>query len=327
MNAMRYVSHVAGFARGLVGRKARLGAAVAVAVAMPAGLWGQGWQTIGSVVSVPAGTSVGIGTASPATGFHVYGTSYDLARFESSAPYAGLSIKSAGHQYELQSDGFNSFMLYDRTNAASRLYVTSAGSVGIGTASPATGFHVYGTSYDLARFESSAPYAGLSIKSTGHQYELQSDGYNSFMLYDRTNAASRLYVTSAGNVGIGTNNPQNALSVNGTIQGKQVIVNTGWSDYVFAPNYRLQPLPEVASYIKANGHLPGIPAAEEVEAQGVNLGDMQSKLLAKVEELTLHMIAADERNHRLERQSLDLEKQNRELQERIARLEAGQGTH
>ncbi len=77
----------------------------------------------------------------------------------------------------------------------------------------------------------------------------------------------------AGNVGIGITigNPQHLLHV----------VSATGADYVFAPNYRLQPLPEVASYIKANGHLPGIPAAEEVEAQGVNLGDMQSKLLAK----------------------------------------------
>ncbi len=115
-------------------------------------------------------------------------------------------------------------------------------------------------------------------------------------------------------------NPQHLLRVTGTIGATQIIVSATGADYVFAPNYRLQPLPEVASYIKANGHLPGIPPAEEVEAQGVNLGDMQSKLLAKVEELTLHMIAADERNNRLE-------KQNRELQERLARLEAGQGTH
>ncbi len=122
-------------------------------------------------------------------------------------------------------------------------------------------------------------------------------------------------------------NPQHLLHVAGTIGATQIIVSATGADYVFAPNYRLQPLPEVASYIKANGHLPGIPPAAEVEAQGVNLGDMQSKLLAKVEELTLHMIAADERNNRLERQSLDLEKQNRELQERLARLEAGQAQH
>jgi hypothetical protein len=69
----------------------------------------------------------------------------------------------------------------------------------------------------------------------------------------------------------------------------------------------------VASYIKTNGHLPEIPSAGEVEAKGVNLGEMQSKLLAKVEELTLHMIEA--------------ERENRELRERIARLEAGQAKH
>ena len=78
------------------------------------------------------------------------------------------------------------------------------------------------------------------------------------------------------------------------------------------PSYRLKPLSEVASYIKTNGHLPDIPAAKEVEAKGVSLGEMQSKLLAKVEELTLHMIEADQ--------------ENRELQERIARLEAEQRT-
>ncbi len=97
----------------------------------------------------------------------------------------------------------------------------------------------------------------------------------------------------------------------GSSRPKEVLVNTGWPDYVFAPNYRLKPLSEVASYIHTNGHLPDIPSAKEVEAKGVSLGDMQSKLLAKVEELTLHMIEA--------------ERENRDLRERIARLEAGRG--
>ena len=70
----------------------------------------------------------------------------------------------------------------------------------------------------------------------------------------------------------------------------------------------------MAAYIKANHHLPEIPAAAEVAKKGVGLGDMQAKLLAKIEELTLHMIQAEERNTRLERQ-------NRELQERVGRLE------
>jgi hypothetical protein len=110
-----------------------------------------------------------------------------------------------------------------------------------------------------------------------------------------------------GNVGIGTTNPTSKLSVNGTIQAKEVVVNTGWSDYVFHPAYRLKPLTEVAAYIRRNHHLPGIPSEAEVRENGVSLGEMQSKLLAKIEELTLHTIQLDQ--------------QNRELQARIARLE------
>ena len=61
--------------------------------------------------------------------------------------------------------------------------------------------------------------------------------------------------------------------------------------------------------------MPDIPSEAEVREKGVSLGEMQTKLLAKIEEITLHMIQEHERNDRLEQQ-------NRELQERIARLEA-----
>jgi hypothetical protein len=74
------------------------------------------------------------------------------------------------------------------------------------------------------------------------------------------------------------------------------------------------PLSEVSSYIEEHHHLPGIPSESEVEKKGVSLGDMQVKLLAKIEELTLHMIQAEEKTERLE-------KQNRELQERVSRFE------
>ncbi len=122
---------------------------------------------------------------------------------------------------------------------------------------------------------------------------------------------------AGGNVGVGMTNPQSKLAVNGNITAKDVMVtNTGWSDYVFQPGYRLPPLREVGAFIQANHHLPGIPSEAEVKAKGVSLGDMQAKLLAKVEELTLHMIQADERNNRLD-------EQNRELRDRLARLEQG----
>jgi hypothetical protein len=73
-------------------------------------------------------------------------------------------------------------------------------------------------------------------------------------------------------------------------------------------------LSEVGAFIQKHHHLPDIPTEAEVKEKGVSMAAMQTKLLAKIEELTLHMIQADERNNRLERQ-------NQGLRERIARLE------
>lgn len=130
-----------------------------------------------------------------------------------------------------------------------------------------------------------------------------------------------LVIKSNGNVGIGTTNPMQKLSVNGTIRAKEVIVETsGWSDYVFAENYVLQPLAEVEAQIKQDKHLPGIPSAQQVAESGIGLGEMQAKLLAKIEELTLHQIEQEKQlraqavlvtaqGHRIE----TLESENREL--------------
>lgn len=121
-------------------------------------------------------------------------------------------------------------------------------------------------------------------------------------------------LTQAGNVGIGTTAPAHFLHVAGTIGAEEIIVSSTGADFVFDPKYRLAPLTEVAAYIQQNHHLPDIPSAREVQEKGVNLGDMQTKLLAKVEELTLHVIQISEQNQQMK-------KENKLLKERLEKLE------
>jgi hypothetical protein len=120
-----------------------------------------------------------------------------------------------------------------------------------------------------------------------------------------------LTILPSGNVGIGTTNPQHLLHVAGTIGAEEVIVSSTGADYVFGPDYRLPSLTEVAAYIADHHHLPDIPSAPEMKENGIGVADMQAKLLAKIEELTLHMIQAEKENH--------------ELRERIGRLESAVG--
>lgn len=99
------------------------------------------------------------------------------------------------------------------------------------------------------------------------------------------------HITS-GNIGIGTINPDSKLTVKGEIHSEGVIVDLSvpGPDYVFKEDYDLKPLKEVQNYIKENGHLPNIPSAKEMEANGVELGIMNMKLLEKIEELILYTI-------------------------------------
>ena len=65
---------------------------------------------------------------------------------------------------------------------------------------------------------------------------------------------------------------------------------SNWPDYVFNDDYHLTSLGDVEKTIKQEKHLPGIPSAAEIETSGIQIGDMQKRLLEKIEELTLHLI-------------------------------------
>ena len=98
------------------------------------------------------------------------------------------------------------------------------------------------------------------------------------------------------------------LDKDGLLYARKMKVNLdNWPDYVFETNYPLLSLKEIESYINSNGHLPNVPSAEEVEKNGVDLGEANKILLQKVEELTLHLI---EQNKRIEALENELKKKN-----------------
>jgi len=105
-------------------------------------------------------------------------------------------------------------------------------------------------------------------------------------------------------VGIGTSTMgTHKLAVDGSIGSREIIVEpSGWSDFVFANDYHLQPLEEVEEFIHHNQHLPEIPSESEVINNGLNLGEMDAKLLQKIEELTLYLINQNKEIKNLKRE-------------------------
>lgn len=127
-------------------------------------------------------------------------------------------------------------------------------------------------------------------------------------------------ISSNGNVGIGSTNPDSKLTVNGVMHSKEVLVdlNVIGPDYVFESDYDLMPLSKVKEYIQENKHLPEVPSAKTMETEGIRLSDMNMLLLKKVEELTLYQIDMVET---YENKMKELELKNKQLEERLNKLE------
>jgi len=106
-----------------------------------------------------------------------------------------------------------------------------------------------------------------------------------------------------GMIGIGTERPDELLTVKGKIHTQEVLVDLEGAvapDYVFEsyflgtselnPNYHMLSLPELAVFVEKNKHLPGIPSAAALEKEGLALKEMNLRLLEKIEELTLYTL-------------------------------------
>ncbi|MCL2511401.1 MAG: hypothetical protein FWF09_05070 [Bacteroidales bacterium] len=188
-----------------------------------------------------------------------------------------LSFGNGTISFETAGDGVKG----SPVTTTGRLILTEDGNVGIGISVPEKRLHVQGDSY----FNGNVG-IGTSNPESGKKLHVQGNSYIS------------------GNLGIGTTDPDGyKLRVNGKINCTEVVVTATakgdeedeWPDYVFAEDYSLRSLDEVASYIQENKRLPEIPSAAEVAENGVNLLEINKLLLKKVEELTLYILQQDEK--------------------------------
>ena len=146
------------------------------------------------------------------------------------------------------------------------------------------------TSTDQARMNIIAPSSdnGLFIQSSGTKYAL---------------SLKTAVSTSLAMIVRGSDNVINyAVKGNGEVFARKYTTTLGAiPDYVFDPSYKLMSLNELKTYISTNKHLPNIPSAKEYEERGeLDLGELNRKLLEKVEELTLYILQLEERTKALE---------------------------
>lgn len=221
------------------------------------------------------------------------------------------------------------------TGSTTNIYNTNTGSVGIGI-----GNTVPTSMLDIRKDQTSATVAKVRNLSSGAgavarfdfetyttnsfwRFGLYNNSGNPYVQYNAGSAVKNIYydgpefiwrnvagtttylkITNTGSVGVGTATTGSfKLAVEGTIGTREIKVTSTnpWPDYVFRPGYALPKLGDLENYVQTNQHLPGIPSAEEIKKDGgVALGEMNRKLLEKVEELTLHIIQLNKRIEQLE---------------------------
>ena len=159
---------------------------------------------------------------------------------------------------------------------------TSSSFSGYGVYGDASGDRAVGTHYGL--YGNASGTGGVNVGVYGGA----SGGTSNWAGYFSGDA----YISSDLRIGTTTQASGYSLSINGKIACEEVLVQDfgSWPDYVFNEDYNLISLDELEKSIQHNKHLPGMPAATEIEKNGLHLGNMQKLVIEKLEELTLYTI-------------------------------------
>ena len=246
------------------------------------------------------GGRVGIGTSTPSAILHINSDS-DVGKNQTPSLRVGTRdgnhIAIDGNEIGAFNNNDYSVLYINGSGSTSNTILNgSGGRVGIGTKTPTATLHI-NTDSDVGRGQNPSLRIGLRdgkhIAIDGNEIGAFDNNSNSVLYINGSSSTSNTIINGdgTGNVGIGTKDPKDwKLAVNGKIRTKEIKVEADWADFVFYDNYKLPTLVDVENYIRANGHLKDIPSAKEVEKNGIYLGEMNSKLLQKIEELTLYTI-------------------------------------
>ncbi|WP_422082350.1 hypothetical protein [Ulvibacterium sp.] len=255
--------------------------------------------------NITASGSLGIGVTSPTAKLHFKDGNQEL-RFLTGSNSSGYRLDIGLNDDGVNINNSSNWRGFNFSNGlADLMKITYEGNVGIGTTAPNEKLDINGNILvdRMVKIDGHGSVASLQImdnSDTGTpDILLRGDDGDSYI--------------KAGSLGIGTMDTGTyKLAVNGNVRAKEVRVETGWSDFVFEKDYDLPTLEEVEKYIQDKGHLKGIPSAEEVAENGIFLGEMDSKLLRKIEELTLYIIDMNKRMELLEKENLQLKKESAE---------------
>jgi len=270
-------------------------------------------------VSTYRNGSVGIGTSTPNDKLEVAG-SLRLADGNTDGPrlvWRGGINGTQEYRARIAPEGFLAF--FPGEGAPSALTLGQNGWVGIGTQNPKDKLDVSGNLRLSNGTTIGARLVWLGGANGTQEYRaaVQPEGFLAF--FPGEGNPSTLALTPNGNVGIGTNYPGSyKLAVEGKIAARGVKVTlAGFADYVFDSTYQLRPLANLQQYIDQNKHLPGIPSAEEVKKDGgIELGEMNVKLLEKIEELTLYVLEMKKENEQMKKDNEQMKKEIKGLKEK-----------
>ncbi len=273
------------------------------------------WQKLGANIFYNEG-NVGIGTTSPSSKLQIVTGNNNGISWKYSQTYGESTISNV---FDSGSDAGNrmNFNVNNGAGTATNIMTLRGdGNVGIGTTSP-------GSRLDIASSFGDGYMFDTDFNTDQTKFIFKENNTNIFSFYYDGSASTpnnKLHIKDesygnniitftqqTGNVGIGTTSPVYKLAVAGIIGCGEVIVEdvTGWADFVFEDDYNLMSLKDLDQFIQINKHLPEIPTTAEVEENGISVGEMNAKLLQKIEELTLYVIELKKEN----------EAQNKRIQE------------